>query len=161
MAQVLIRVVVLLALAATAWLAVTAGRRYVESRRRAALRATPLSAHELSASKESGGAAPVRILAFSSADCTQCHRMQAPALDRLQDARPGAVSVQEIDAPSSPALAQRYHVLTVPTTVVLDAAGRAHAVNYGFAPSGKLLAQVDAVLAQQPTPPAANIVPQA
>jgi hypothetical protein len=39
-------------------------------------------------------------------------------------------------------------VLTVPTTVVLDATGHAHAVNYGFAPMQRLLEQVDAVLAQ-------------
>jgi len=43
-------------------------------------------------------------------------------------------------------LAQRYQVLTVPTTVVLDAAGYVHAVNYGFANTQRLLEQVDGVL---------------
>jgi len=32
---------------------------------------------------------------------------------------------------------------------VLDAAGQARAVNYGFAPTQRLLEQVDAILAQQ------------
>jgi len=41
-------------------------------------------------------------------------------------------------------------VLTLPTTVVLDAAGRAHAVNYGFANTQRLLEQVDEVLEHVP-----------
>jgi hypothetical protein len=56
--------------------------------------------------------------------------------------------VVDVDAPDEPELTQRYQVLTVPTTVVLDAMGRARAVNYGFANSAKLLEQVDEVLAQ-------------
>jgi thiol:disulfide interchange protein len=87
----------------------------------------------------------VRILAFSSDDCVQCHRMQTPALRRVLDARPDVV-VEEIDAPRAPELTHRYSVLTVPTTVVLDAAGRARAVNYGFADTQRLLEQVDAAL---------------
>ncbi len=54
----------------------------------------------------------------------------------------------EVDAPSSPELVQHYQVLTVPTTVVLDATGHAQAVNYGFANTQRLLEQIDAVLVQ-------------
>lgn len=90
----------------------------------------------------------MRILAFSSADCHQCHTMQTPALQRVTGARKYQVSVEEIDAPGSPELTRRYQVLTVPTTVVLDAAGRVHAVNYGFASTQRLLDQVDAVLSE-------------
>ena len=61
-------------------------------------------------------------------------------------ARRDQIAVVEIDAPNEPDLTQRYHVLTVPTTVVLDATGQAHAVNYGFANTQKLLAQVDELL---------------
>jgi thioredoxin-like negative regulator of GroEL len=89
----------------------------------------------------------VRILAFSSADCHQCHQLQAPALQRVLEARGKSVSVIEIDAPSSPELTQRYQVLTVPTTVVLDAKGQAHAINYGFANTKRLLEQIDEILA--------------
>jgi thioredoxin-like negative regulator of GroEL len=73
--------------------------------------------------------------------------MQAPALERVAAARGAAVAVVEVDAPSEPELAQRYAVLTVPTTVVLDGTGRAHAVNYGYAGTQRLLEQVDGVLA--------------
>jgi thioredoxin-like negative regulator of GroEL len=92
----------------------------------------------------------VRILVFSSADCHQCHELQIPALQRVLEARGTKVSVAEVDAPNSPDLTQRYRVLTVPTTVVMDAQGRAHAVNYGFANTQRLLEQVDEVLAKVP-----------
>jgi hypothetical protein len=71
-----------------------------------------------------------------------------PALQRVLQVRSNDVSVLEIDAPSSPELTQRYRVLTLPTTVVLDDTGRARAVNYGFANAARLLEQVDEVLAR-------------
>lgn len=145
MAAMIARIAVLALLALVCWLVVRAGRGYVESRRKAALRAEVLPVGALPEDGDDGTS--VRILVFSSEDCAQCHRMQAPALDRVREARPGGVMIEEIDAPSSPDLTGRYHVMTVPTTVVLDASGRAHAVNYGFAGTGKLLEQVDAVLA--------------
>ena len=93
------------------------------------------------------GSTPVHILVFSSADCHQCHKYQIPALQRVTEARKYQVSVEEIDAPASPELAQRYQVLTLPTTVVLDATGRVQAVNYGLANTQCLLEQVDTLLA--------------
>lgn len=145
MESLIARLAVLIVLGFAAWLIVLAGRRYVETRRAQALHAAPLMPSRTSF--EDGDGAQVRILAFSSEDCAQCHRMQTPALHRLLEARGGVVAVEEIDAPSSPELASRYHILTVPSTVVLGADGRAHAVNYGFAPTSKLLEQVDDVMA--------------
>ena len=92
-------------------------------------------------------AAPVRILVFSSADCAQCHRLQAPAVQKVLAARGAAVTIVEVDAPSSPELTERYRILTLPSTAILDANGKTHAINYGFANSTKLLRQVDSVLA--------------
>jgi len=152
--------VVVLALWAVVWLT----RRFVEARRQQALRAVPALAD--AALLRSAGivaghsdAAPgahgddqqptgrkVHILAFSSEDCRPCHTLQKPALERLLAKRPDALMVAYIDAPSSPELTRRYQVLTVPTTVVLDATGKPQAINYGFANAEKLLAQVDAAL---------------
>lgn len=116
------------------------GRLFVARQKRLALTATP--------TEDTPGSAEgkVRILAFGSADCTQCHTLQQPALRSLQALRGNEVDVVEIDAPGSPELAKRYRILTVPSTVVLNISGEAHAINYGFANLHKLQQQIDAVL---------------
>ncbi len=149
MSDTLMRLGILFLVALVAWLIVWSGRRFVANQRQQAL-AAPLP-DTLIDGKMNGvtpvaNRAPVRILAFSSEDCKQCHQLQAPVLQRVVAARADQITVVEIDAPNEPDLTQRYHVLTVPTTVVLDATGRAHAVNYGFANTQKLLAQVDELL---------------
>src|SRR5215469_5268227 len=155
MPEILVRASVFVLVSILLWLVIWAGRRFVEGQRRRVL-ATEPPVPSVDAGEEylRAGTAPVRILAFSSADCHQCHQLQMPALQRVLQARSNDVSVLEIDAPSSPELAQRYRVLTLPTTVVLDDAGRARAVNYGFANTGRLLEQVDEVLAASPPTPA-------
>jgi len=143
----MLRIGVLVLVSILLLLVVWSGRRFVEAQRRRALAAVPIN---LGGGDTDAHASLslVRILAFSSADCRQCHEMQIPALQRVLDARGSKVSVAEVDAPNSPDLAQRYRVLTLPSTVIMDAAGRAHAVNYGFANTQRLLDQVDEVLAQ-------------
>ncbi len=149
MLMFIVRVGVLVLVTTLLWLLVWSGRRFVESQRRRALAATPIMPGEDNVDV-STGLSLVRILAFSSADCRQCHELQIPALQRVLEARGIKVSVAEVDAPNSPDLTQRYRVLTVPSTVVMDAQGRAHAVNYGFANTQRLLEQVDKILAQVP-----------
>lgn len=149
MNDIMLRMGVLALLSVAIWGAVWVGRRYVAEQRRRVLAAVP-SADGADVHLDGAGAADgagVRILAFSSDDCAQCHRLQAPALRRVIEARGDAVAVVDVDAPQAPDLTKRYNVLTVPTTVVLDALGRARAVNYGFANVQKLLDQVDEVLA--------------
>ena len=131
---------VILLIAVIVW----SGRLFVEGQRKLALAAAPLASLPASG----GGLARnrVRILFFSSADCSQCHTLQQPALRRLQALRGEEIDVVEIDAPSSPGLARRYHILTLPSTVVLNAEGEAVAINYGFVNVRKLREQVDAIL---------------
>lgn len=150
MNDVVLRVGVLVLLSLAVWGAVWVGRRYVEAQRRRALAAAPSAegVYEHTGSDGTGNSVGVRILAFSSDDCVQCHRLQAPALRRVIEARGDAVAVVDVDAPGAPDLTKRYNVLTVPTTVVLDASGHARAVNYGFANVQKLLDQVDEVLTE-------------
>ncbi len=127
-------------------LIVWSGRRFVEAQRRRALAAVaPSFGDDMDVNAHFS---LVRILAFSSDDCRQCHEMQIPALQRVLDARGSKVSVAEVDAPTSPDLTRRYRILTLPSTVIIDVAGRTHAVNYGFANTQRLLDQVDEVLAQ-------------
>jgi len=149
MPEIIVRIGVLVLVSMLLWLVTWSGRRFVEVQRRRALAAAPLVVSQ--GSDEAGAhsnPSPVRILAFSSADCHQCHQLQMPALECVLLARGRDVSVLEVDAPSSPELTRHYRVLTLPTTVVLDATGRAHAVNYGFANTQRLLEQVDEILAQ-------------
>ena len=148
MSVFMVRVGVLVLVSILLWLLVWSGRRFVGGQRRHALAATPMTpGNDVYANSS---LSLVRILAFSSADCRQCHELQIPALQRVLDARGSKVSVAEVDAPNSPDLTQRFRVLTLPSTVVMDAKGRAHAVNYGFANTQRLLEQVDEVLAKVP-----------
>lgn len=140
--MIVLRAITLLAVALLTWGAIAGVRAYAAARKRQALAAAPASTLPVPGATEG-----VRVLAFSSEDCGPCHTLQRPALSRLLDARQGQVTVVEIDAQSSPDLTQRYAVLTVPTTVVLDETGKARAINYGFAPLAKLIAQVDEALA--------------
>jgi hypothetical protein len=117
---------------------VQGGRFFVARQRRLALAAEPL--------RDLPPGNRLRILAFGSADCSQCHTLQEPTLRRLQALRASEIEVVEIDAPASPDLASRYHILTLPSTVLLNPAGEPLAVNYGFANLEKLQAQIDAVL---------------
>ncbi|HEY6410763.1 MAG TPA: thioredoxin family protein [Ktedonobacteraceae bacterium] len=147
MPETLVRSGVLLLLGLVSWLLVWSGRHFVEKQRHRVLTAPLELAFPAVENRASPNTvAPVRILAFSSADCSQCHQFQTPALQRVMEAYGEQVSIVEVDAPNDPALTQRYRVLTVPTTVLLDAAGRARVVNYGFANSKKLLEQVGEVM---------------
>ncbi|HLQ31039.1 MAG TPA: thioredoxin family protein [Ktedonobacteraceae bacterium] len=152
MTEIILRSGVLILVCLATWLMVWTGRRYVENQRRHALAANvtlPGSLIGAGTPKEtSSHPSPVRILAFSSDDCRQCHQLQAPALQRVVETHQNKVTVMEVDAPSEPELTARYHVLTLPTTVVLNSTGRTHAVNYGFVNTKKLLEQVDEVLSQ-------------
>ncbi len=153
MSALILRTGILVLVGLLTWAIVWSGRRYVEGRRRVALaarpgfnRGDPAGTNLAGKIDQHTGSTPVHILAFSSVDCHQCHKYQMPALQRVTEARKNQVSVEEIDAPDSPELARRYQVLTLPTTVVLDVAGRVQAVNYGLANTQRLLEQVDAVL---------------
>ncbi len=143
MSTFIMRLGVLVVVALCTWLVVLIGKRFVAQKRKRALAAAPVTTFT------SNTAAPrIRILSFSSEDCRQC-KLQAPILQRIADTHKEAVSITEIDAPAEPELTTRYQVLTVPTTVVLDTNGKAHAINYGFANTQKLLEQIDTLLAVQ------------
>jgi thioredoxin-like negative regulator of GroEL len=77
------------------------------------------------------------ILYFTGDSCTVCRTHQEPALARLSDVR-----IDKVDAVEDRELADRFHVYTLPTTVVMAADGRALHVNYGYAPAPKLERQL-------------------
>ncbi|HEY7927183.1 MAG TPA: thioredoxin family protein [Candidatus Dormibacteraeota bacterium] len=86
------------------------------------------------------------ILYFTGKSCTVCHVAQRPALKRLHEEITD-LQVTEIDVGVDPQAARAYRVMTLPTTVVLDAAGRVSALNAGFAAETQLRTQVQAARA--------------
>src|SRR5258707_13497124 len=81
------------------------GRLFVARQKRLALTAAPPAFAQ----------GKVSILAFSSADCTQCHTLQQPTLPRLQALRVTEIDVMVIDTAASPHLPRGYRILTLPT----------------------------------------------
>ena len=77
------------------------------------------------------------IVYFTGDSCAVCKTHQEPALSRLGDVR-----IDKVDAVAERELADRFHVYTLPTTVVMAADGRALHVNYGYAPAPKLERQL-------------------
>ena len=94
-------------------------------------------ARRLSAGARGTAALQPYILYFTGDACTVCKTHQEPALARL-----GGVRVDKVDAVAERELADRFHVYTLPTTVVLAADGRAVHVNYGYAPAPTLERQL-------------------
>jgi thioredoxin-like negative regulator of GroEL len=153
MPTIVIRLAILAVVAVIAYIVVWSVRRYIAAQRRSALAAVSYQTSVVSTSDESqqedtgkSANASIRILAFSSPDCHQCHQLQTPALQRVVKARPEGIKVLDVDATTEAELVKTYHILTVPSTVILDRLGQAHAVNYGFANTQRLLQQVDELL---------------
>ncbi|HEV2218409.1 MAG TPA: thioredoxin family protein [Candidatus Dormibacteraeota bacterium] len=88
-------------------------------------------------SAEGSPSAAPYILYFTGNGCTVCRTHQEPALARL-----GEVRVDKVDAIAEHELAERFHVYTLPTTVVMSSSGKALHVNYGYAPAPKLERQL-------------------
>jgi thiol-disulfide isomerase/thioredoxin len=71
------------------------------------------------------------IVYFTTPDCAVCKAVQRPALKALKDSLADRIEVVEVDAYERPDLAKSWSVLSVPTTFVLDRAGRPLHVNHG------------------------------
>lgn len=82
------------------------------------------------------------IVYFTTPDCVPCKTVQRPALDQIRSLLGEKLQVVEIDAYERPDLAQRWGVMSVPTTFLLDARGEARYVNNGVARVEKLMEQV-------------------
>ncbi len=83
------------------------------------------------------------LVSFSTPACAACHAAQAPAVKAVESQLgPEAVRVIKIDAARQPDIARAFGVLTVPSTIVLAPGGQVVAVNQGFAPSRRLVEQL-------------------
>jgi thiol-disulfide isomerase/thioredoxin len=82
------------------------------------------------------------IIYFSTPACAPCKTIQRPALEALLDIMEGGVQVLEIDASRQPEIADRWGVLSAPTTYVIDPRGRIKHINHGITRAEKLLMQL-------------------
>jgi thiol-disulfide isomerase/thioredoxin len=83
------------------------------------------------------------LLYFTTPECAQCRLQQAPILNQL--AAKVDIAIHKLDAVEQETLARFYGIMTVPTTIILDAQLRPVAVNHGVAPLQRLQAQIEAI----------------
>ena len=81
-----------------------------------------------------------RIVYFTTTSCVVCRAQQQPAIEELLDKLP-ELEIDKYDAVHERELADRYGVLSVPTTAVYDRDGELVSINRGFAPAAVLYAQ--------------------
>jgi thiol-disulfide isomerase/thioredoxin len=77
------------------------------------------------------------ILYFTGENCSVCRTHQEPALAKL-----AGVRIDKVDAIAERELSDRFHVYTLPTTVVMSGEGKSLHVNYGYAPATTLERQL-------------------
>jgi thiol-disulfide isomerase/thioredoxin len=82
------------------------------------------------------------ILYFTTPICAPCKTQQRPALQRLVQELGEQVQIIEVNALEQPDAADRWGVLSVPTTFILDRQGRPRQINHGVAGAEKLKQQL-------------------
>ncbi len=82
------------------------------------------------------------ILYFTTPVCVPCRTQQRPALLRLQSELGDGVQVIEVNAMEQTDAADRWGVMSIPTTFILDRNGTPRNVNYGVASVDKLRGQL-------------------
>lgn len=87
------------------------------------------------------------VVYFTTPSCVPCRTQQKPTLTKLQDELGEKLQVIQIDAVDQPETAERWGVLSVPTTFVIGSDGRPVAVNHGTADIITLRRQIDSVRA--------------
>ncbi len=110
--------------------------KWTQARRLAAVTHDPLPS-DVDALVPAGRPA---LLYFTTPDCAQCRFRQTPILQQLS-AQAG-VAVHTLDAIQHEAAARFFGIMTVPTTVWLDAERKPVAVNHGLATLDQLQRQM-------------------
>ncbi len=81
------------------------------------------------------------VLYFRSDVCAPCV-MQARFLEQVRVQFGDRVAIEKIDADAERERADRFGVFTLPTTLVIDGAGRVRHANYGLTEPAKLASQL-------------------
>lgn len=86
------------------------------------------------------------VLYFTADWCGQCRLQQRPIIDRLLSSMHECFKLREIDVASETELANRFRVVTLPTTVVVAPSGRVVARNTGVTQDTTLNMQIQQAL---------------
>lgn len=84
------------------------------------------------------------IVYFTTPNCIPCKTQQQPAIRKVRDTQ--EIQVVQIDATENPEAADRWGVMSAPTTFILDSNFQPKAVNHGVANETKLLKQVNSAI---------------
>lgn len=84
------------------------------------------------------------ILYFQSESCAACPT-QSRFLDQLNQVQNGRLTIQKINADQELETANKYRVFTLPTTILMDAKGNVHKINYGLTNTQKLDKQISEI----------------
>lgn len=82
------------------------------------------------------------LLYFTADYCMACKFQQKPVVEKIMAKFGDAITVKEVDVVEHPDLANRFKVLTLPTTVVLDQFGQVVQINYGLTQQAQLESQL-------------------
>ncbi|HEX9114988.1 MAG TPA: thioredoxin family protein, partial [Anaerolineae bacterium] len=74
--------------------------------------------------------------------CVPC-TVQGRYLEQVQHDFAGRVAVEKIDAEVEAERASQFGIFTVPTTLIVDPAGRVRHINYGLTDARKLAHQIE------------------
>lgn len=85
------------------------------------------------------------IVYFTTPFCAPCRTQQRPALDQIAAQFGAGVQIVQVDAAADTEAADRWGVLSAPTTFVLDATHQPRYVNRGVATAATLREQLQAM----------------
>ncbi len=82
------------------------------------------------------------LLYFTADYCAPCKFQQSPIVSAVAEELGETVDIRKIDVSAAPDMAERYRILSVPATVVLNPAGAVSAINFGVTPARTLRTQL-------------------
>ena len=85
------------------------------------------------------------LLYFRSDECAACPT-QGRYVEQVLGWWNGRIAIRQIDTDTEPETAQRYGVMTLPTTILVDNTGSVQDVNYGLTNAHKLNKQVERIV---------------
>jgi thiol-disulfide isomerase/thioredoxin len=82
------------------------------------------------------------LVYFTTSSCVPCKTVQRPEIAKLESILDNKIQVIEIDATEHPDMANRWGVMSVPTTYLINPQGKLLHINHGIKLARHLLMQI-------------------